>query len=212
MLDSSQTAGVVAIDVRAMGADVVAFPGHKGCFGPMGTGALYVRDGVDIRHFREGGTGFQVESEFQPAEMPFRLEGGTPNAHGYAGLAAGLQFIEQTGIQKIHDHERGLALRFIDAIRRNKKVTVWSGRAPDLQLGPVSITIHGAVPAEVGTMLDQRYDIACRPGMHCAPGTHRFLGTFPQGTVRFSFGFFNTDDDVDAAAKAVHEIVSGMTA
>jgi len=212
VLDASQTAGVAPIDVRAMGVDVVAFPGHKACFGPMGTGALYVREGVDIRPMREGGTGYQVESEFQPTEMPFRLEGGTPNAHGYAGLAAGLKFIEDTGIEKIRMHERVLAMTFIEAIKRSKRITIWSGRAPDRQLGPVSITIRDAVPAEVGTMLDQRYDIACRPGMHCAPGTHKFLGTFPQGTVRFSFGFFNTDDDVEAAAKAVHEIVSGMTA
>ncbi len=212
LLDASQSAGVVPIDVKAAAFDLVAFPGHKGCFGPMGTGALYVRDGVDVRPFREGGTGYQVESEFQPAEMPFRLEGGTPNAHGYAGLAAGLKFIEETGILKIRDHERGLAMKFVDAIRRNKRVTVWSGRSPDRQLGPVSISIEGAVPSQVGETLDRSYDIACRPGMHCAPGTHRFLGTFPQGTIRFSFGFFNTDADVEAAAKAVNEIVSGMSA
>jgi cysteine desulfurase family protein len=208
LLDASQTAGVVPIDVRAAQLDLVAFPGHKGCFGPMGTGALYVRPGLALRAMREGGTGFAAESERHPEEYPFHLEGGTPNAHGLVGLAAGLRFIEETGIDRIRVHERDLAMRFVDALRGHPRVTVWSGRSPDRQIGPVSISIAGADPAAAGATLDSRYEIACRPGLHCAPGTHRFLGTHPHGTVRFSFGFFNTAADVDAAVRAVKEIAS----
>jgi len=207
LLDASQTAGVVPIDVRAAQLDLVAFPGHKGCFGPMGTGALYVRPGITLRAFREGGTGFGAESELQPETMPFHLEGGTPNAHGLAGLAAGLEFIEREGVAKIGAHERDLALRFAEEARRLPGVTVWSAKSPGKQIGPVSLSVRGRDPAEVGAALDERSGIACRSGLHCAPGTHRFLGTFPSGTVRFSFGYFNTAADVDAAARALRDIV-----
>ncbi len=208
LVDASQTAGVVPIDVRALGADLVAFPGHKGCFGPMGTGALYVRPGLALSAFREGGTGFAAESERHPEEYPYHLEGGTPNAHGLVGLGAGLSFIEETGIDRIRTHERDLAMRFVDALRGHPKVTIFSGRAPDRQIGPVSIAIAGVDPAAAGATLDAKYGIACRPGLHCAPGAHKFLGTHPHGTVRFSFGFFNTAADVEAAARAVKEIAA----
>jgi len=208
LVDASQTAGVVPIDVRALGADLVAFPGHKGCFGPMGTGALYVRPGLALCAFREGGTGFAAESERHPEEYPYHLEGGTPNAHGLVGLGAGLAFIEETGIDRIRVHERDLAMRFIEALRGHPKITTFSGRAPDRQIGPVSIAIAGVDPAAAGATLDARHGIACRPGLHCAPGAHQFLGTHPRGTVRFSFGFFNTSADVEAAARAVKEIAA----
>jgi cysteine desulfurase/selenocysteine lyase len=208
LLDASQTIGVEPIDVRTLDADLIAFPGHKNLFGPMGTGALYVRPGIQLRCFREGGSGFKAEQETHPEEMPFRLEGGTPNAHGYAGLLAGVEFVEREGIGKIRAHERRLALRLVEGLRENRKVKLYSGAAPDRQLGPVSLTIQGADPAEVGAMMDSKYGIACRPGLHCAPGTHRFLGTLPKGTIRFSFGWFNTDADADAALRAVNEVSS----
>jgi len=206
LIDASQTVGVETIDVRTLDADLIAFPGHKNLFGPMGTGALYVRPGVQIRFFREGGSGFKAEEEVHPEEMPYRLEGGTPNAHGYAGLLAGIEFVEREGIGKVRDHERALALRFADALRDNPKVTLYGCQSRERRLGPVSLTIRGAEPAEVGAIMDAKYGIACRPGLHCAPGTHRFLGTLPKGTIRFSFGYFNTADDADAAARAVNEI------
>jgi len=210
LIDASQSVGVVPIDVQKLGADLVAFPGHKNLFGPMGTGALYVRPGVDVRFFREGGTGHKADQEMQPDEMPFRLEGGTPNAHGYAGLLAGIEFVEKEGIRKIGDHERRLALRFAEAVRSNRNVTVYSCQSPDRSLGPVSLLIRGLEPAEAGRIMDEKYGIACRPGLHCAPGTHKLLGTLPKGTVRFSFGWFNTDGHVDAAARAVHELAAGV--
>lgn len=206
LLDASQTAGVVPIDVRAMRVDLAAFPGHKGCFGPMGTGALYVREGIDLEPLRRGGTGHRAESEEHPAEMPFRLEAGTPNAHGLAGLAAGLEFVAQTGVAAIGAHERALALRFAEGVRRHPKVTVHAVKTEERQIGPVSISIRGTDPADAGRILDERHGIACRPGLHCAPGAHRFAGTFPKGTVRFSFGYFNTTADADAASAAVLEL------
>jgi cysteine desulfurase family protein len=209
LIDASQSVGIVPIDVQALGVDMVAFPGHKNLFGPMGTGALYVRKGVELRAFREGGTGFKADEEVHPSEMPFRLEGGTPNAHGYAGLLAGVEFVEREGSAKILRHERELALRFADALRENPKVVVHGCLARDRQTGPVSITIRGAEPAEVGRIMDEKYGVACRPGLHCAPGTHKFLGTFPKGTVRFSFGYFNTIEHADAALRAVNEVAAG---
>ncbi len=206
LIDASQSVGVVPLDVRALGLDLVAFPGHKNLFGPMGTGALYVRRGLELRAWREGGTGFRADEEVHPEELPFHLEGGTPNAHGFAGLAAGVEFVEREGLAKILKHEHGLALRFVEGIRDNKRVTVYSARNPERQLGPVSINVKGAEPAEIGKIMDQTYGIACRPGLHCAPGTHRFLGTFPWGTVRFSFGYFNTPEHADAAVRAVNEV------
>jgi cysteine desulfurase family protein len=210
LIDASQSVGIVPIDVQALGVDMVAFPGHKNLFGPMGTGALYVRKGVELRVFREGGTGFKADEEVHPSEMPFRLEGGTPNAHGYAGLLAGVEFVEREGSARILRHERELALRFADALRENPKVVVHGCLARERQTGPVSITIRGAEPAEVGRIMDEKYGIACRPGLHCAPGTHKFLGTFPKGTVRFSFGYFNTAEHADAAVRAVNEVAASM--
>ena len=208
LIDASQSAGVIPLDVRSF--DMVAFPGHKNLFGPMGTGALYVRTGVDLDFFREGGSGFKAEEERHPTEMPFRLEGGTPNAHGFAGLLAGIEFVEKEGVEKIGRHERELALAFADGLRGHKKVTVYSCRTPERSLGPVSLSIAGMEPAEVGRIMDEKYGIACRPGLHCAPGTHRFLGTSPKGTVRFSFGWFNTKGDVEAALRAVNEVSASV--
>ncbi len=208
LIDASQSVGVIPLDVRSF--DLVAFPGHKNLFGPMGTGALYVKTGVDLDFFREGGSGFKAEEERHPTEMPFRLEGGTPNAHGFAGLLAGIEFVEKEGVEKIGRHERELALAFADGLRDNKKVTVYSCRTPERSLGPVSLRIAGLEPAEVGRIMDENYGIACRPGLHCAPGTHKFLGTSPTGTVRFSFGWFNTRGDVETALHAVNAVSASV--
>lgn len=208
LIDASQSVGVVDIDVQKTPVDMLAAPGHKNLFGPMGTGILYVRPGMNVSFFREGGTGLHSEIELHPEVMPFRLEGGTPNAHGLAGLGAGVRFILEKTTRVIRQHEQRLALSFAAKVREIKGVTVYSARDPQRQIGPVSIRIKGAPPAEVGAIMDQKFEIACRPGLHCAPGTHKFLGTFPEGTVRFSFGFFNSEKDVDAAADAVAQIAT----
>ncbi|MGE0870046.1 MAG: aminotransferase class V-fold PLP-dependent enzyme [Kofleriaceae bacterium] len=210
LVDASQTAGVVPIDVRAMQIDLLAFPGHKACFGPMGTGALYVRGGVEVATFREGGTGFASEHEHHPDNYPFHLEAGTPNAHGLVGLEAGLAFIAKTGIDKILSHERALAMRFANAIREDARIKLYSGLVPELQLGPISFVIKGIEPVDTATIMDQSFGIACRAGLHCAPTTHKLLGTFPTGTIRFSFGYFNTIEDVDACVRAVQTVADSF--
>lgn len=207
LLDAAQTAGVVPIDVRRTGIDLLAFPGHKGLFGTMGTGALYVREGVDVGFFREGGVGYAPEVELHPERMPYRLEAGTPNAHGIAALGAGLRFLEQQGVEKILRHERTLAMDFIRRLEEYPdRFTVYSGRDPDRQIGPVSLNVKGVPAGRVASILDRKHGIACRPGLHCAPGTHRHLGTLPEGTVRFSFGFFNTPEHLDAAVRALLDV------
>lgn len=212
LVDAAQTVGVVPIDVQAMNIDLLAFPGHKNLFGPMGTGGLYVRSTVSLQFFREGGTGSNSEDELQPEAMPYRLEAGTPNALGAAGLGAGLEFITQIGVSAIQAHENRLALSFIDRIRENRRIRILSGGSRERQIGPVSFTVAGADPGEVGAILDGRFAIACRTGLHCAPGAHRALGTFPGGAVRCSFGFFNTDEHVQEAAAAVNEISAALAA
>jgi len=212
LVDAAQTIGVVQIDVHRMNIDMLAFPGHKALFGLMGTGALYVRKGLDLAFFREGGVGYQAEVELHPEVMPYRLEGGTPNAHGIVALGAGLKFIEAEGLDKIRRHEQGLALDFIARLREDRRFVVHAGRIAERQLGPVSLSISGASPDQVGTALDREYRIACRPGLHCAPGAHKHLGTFPKGTVRFSFGYFNTKDHVDRAVRALQSIAQACRA
>lgn len=208
LVDASQTTGVVPIDVQAMGLDLVAFPGYKNLFGPMGTGALYVREGLPLEVFHEQRVGYAIEESMTPP--PFRLEGGTPNVHGCAGLAAGVQFVQETGVERIRRHVQGLALAFLDRLKEIEGLRIYSGRVPEAQIGAVSITFERAEPGEAASTLDRKYGIACRPGLHCNPGTHRFLGTHPRGTVRFSFGFFNTPADAEAAATAVREIAEAL--
>ena len=202
-VDASQTVGVVPIDVRAMNVDLFAFAGYKNLFGPMGTGALYLREGLPMEAFHEQRVGFAVE-EIPP---PYRLEGGTPNAHGYAGLSAGVQFVLENQPERIRRYVRGLALSFLEKLRGRERIRIYSGKNPDAQIGAVSVTIDGTDPAEIGATMDRRFAIACRPGLHCNSGTHQFLGTYPKGTVRFSFGFFNTLADADAAAAALSEML-----
>lgn len=206
LVDAAQAVGSADIDVGAAGLDMVAFPCHKGLFGPMGTGALYVRPGLDLRPLREGGTGARSEEETHPEEMPHRLEAGTPNAHGLAALAAGLDFLRETGIQRVRERERSLSGDFAKRLSGVPGVTVLNGRRPEAQAGIVTLRIEGMASQEVAAALDARYGIAVRAGLHCAPGAHKILGTFPEGAVRASFGFFNTNSDAESAASAIAEI------
>jgi selenocysteine lyase/cysteine desulfurase len=208
LVDAAQTAGVIPIDIAAQRIDLLAFPGHKALFGPTGTGALYVGERANLRPWREGGTGGDSASETQPQEFPYFLEGGTPNVLGIAGLVAGLQFVEERGPAAIHLHEMDLAGRLRRRLEQIDGVTVFGHDDATRSLGTLSFKTESLAPADLGGILDQSFDIAVRPGLHCAPYIHRSLGTFPDGLVRASVGPFTTPDDVDRLADAVKEILS----
>ena len=203
ILDASQTAGVFPIHMERQHIDVVCFTGHKSLLGPQGTGGLCVREGVDIRPFAVGGTGVQSFLTTQPEEYPTRLEAGTLNSHGLAGLSAALDFLERTGLDAVRAHETALARRFYEQVRCIPGVTVYGDFAAAERAPIVTLNLADADSGEVSDELAERFGIATRPGAHCAPRLHRALGTQEQGAVRFSWSFFNTAEETDAAAQAV---------
>ena len=208
MIDAAQTAGVYEIDVDKQFIDMLAFTGHKGPLGPTGTGGLYVGERVNLEPWREGGTGFEPASLSQPEELPFKLESGTPNAVGIAGLKAGIEFVLSEDIQKIRNHELKLTSKIIQSLKDDKRFIIYGTTDISKKVGILSINVKGFRPAEVGAILDQSFDIAVRPGLHCAPFAHQMLGTFPDGTVRISPGLFNTEDDINQLIKALNKIAS----
>lgn len=202
ILDASQTAGVLPIDMGKQHIDVVCFTGHKSLMGPQGTGGLCLREGLEVRPFAVGGTGVQSYSETQPAEYPTRLEAGTLNGHGLAGLNAALDFLNETGLEAIHAREDALARRFYQAVRDLPGVKVYGDHSAAVRAPIVTLNIGGLDSAEVSDELMDRFGIATRPGAHCAPRLHRALGTTDQGAVRFSWSYFNTEAETDAAIQA----------
>lgn len=207
LVDAAQTAGVVPIDVQAMHIDLLAFPGHKSLLGPTGTGALYAGPRTNVRAWREGGTGGDSSSETQPREFPYFLEGGTPNVLGVAGLAAGVRFVTGHGLDAIRKHEVQLTERLWHRLEELGGFEVFGHRDPSRRVGTLSFRSQTLPAAELGGILDQAFDIAIRPGLHCAPYIHRSLGTFPDGTVRVSPGPFSKDADMDRLASALAEIL-----
>lgn len=208
MVDAAQTAGVCEIDVNQSFVDMLAFTGHKGPLGPTGTGGLYVGERVTLEPWREGGTGFEPASLSQPEELPFKLESGTPNTVGIAGLRAGIEYVLSKGIQTIRKHEQKLTDKLINALKDDHRFILYGTTDIIKKVGILSINIKGFKPAEVGAILDQSFDIAVRPGLHCAPFAHQVLGTFPDGTLRISPGFFNTEADIDQLITALDKIAS----
>jgi len=205
IVDASQTAGAFPINIKEMGVDVLCFTGHKSLMGPQGTGGLCVGEGVEIRPFKVGGSGVQSYSKTQPEEYPTRLEAGTLNGHGIAGLGAALDFIEQVGMDSIYQKEHQLMTRFYEGVKDIEGVTVY-GDFSRMRSPVVALNIKDYDSSAVSDELSEYYGIATRPGAHCAPRMHMALGTKEQGAVRFSFGYFNTQDEVDAAIYAVREI------
>ena len=209
IVDASQTAGSVAIDMKGMGLDAVCFTGHKGLMGPQGTGGLAVMPGVDVAPWAMGGSGVHSFEPLQPLEWPTRLEAGTQNGHGIAGLAAGLDFIEaEGGIEAIAAHEGALARRFYEGVCDIPCVTVYGDHEQRERSAILSLNVGDVDSGQISDALMQGWGIATRPGAHCAPLMHRALGTERQGVVRFSFGYFNTVEEVDEAVSAVRELAS----
>ena len=207
IVDASQSAGTVHIDMQAMGLDVVCFTGHKGLMGPQGTGGLAVAEGIDVAPWAMGGTGVHSFDALQPLEWPTRLEAGTLNGHGIAGLSAGLDFIEaQGGVEAIAAHERSLAERFLVGVREIPGIALYGAFDQPVRSAIVSLNVGDIDSAEISDALMQGWGIATRPGAHCAPLMHRALGTERQGVVRFSFGYFNTTGEVDTAIDALRDL------
>ena len=206
LVDAAQTAGVIPIDVQAMNIDLLAFPGHKSLLGPTGTGALYVGPRAKVGAWREGGTGGDSSSETQPREFPYFLEGGTPNVLGVAGLAAGLKYVLEQGLERVHAHEVELTQRLWHRLEEIGGCEVFGHQDMARHVGTLSFRSESLSAAELGGILDQAFDVSVRPGLHCAPYIHRSLGTFPDGTVRVSPGPFNTKDDMDHLTRALSEI------
>jgi cysteine desulfurase / selenocysteine lyase len=211
LVDAAQTAGLLPIDMKTMCADLVAFPGHKGLYGPPGTGALCIGERAQdlVMPFRTGGTGGESELLLQPTELPYRLEAGTHNVLGLAGLAAGLRFVNETTIDAIHAHEARLRQRLIERLRALKSCSLYGASVANAScVGTLSFNVLEE-PTNVAMILDSHFSIAVRSGLHCAPGAHDALGTAPAGTVRASVSWFNTEQDVDALADALVEIGEG---
>jgi len=209
-VDAAQTAGALPIDVEKMRIDLLAFTGHKSLFGPQGTGGLYIREGLEnkISPLMMGGTGSRSEFEQQPVFMPDRYESGTPNTIGIAGLGAGVSFVLEQTVGTVRDQEERLISRFLSGLRDLRDdVIVYGPQDASRQTAVVSFNIRDVSASDAASYFEDNRGILCRPGLHCAPSAHRTIGTFPRGTIRFSFGFFNTQRDVDDACAALRELV-----
>jgi len=205
-IDASQTAGVIPIDMEKMNIDVVAYTGHKSLLGPTGIGGLCVGDDVIINHTKFGGTGVKSAVKTHLEEYPFRLETGTLNIMGVAGLNAGIKFVNKIGLDNIHKHEMSLHDRLVSELKKIEKVKVYCKNIDSNYIPVVSINFENVLPADAGIILDVDYNIATRTGLQCAPLVHENIGTAPKGTVRFSLGYFNTIEEVDYIIETVKEI------
>lgn len=209
LVDAAQTVGHLPIDVKAMRIDLLAFPGHKGLLGPLGTGGLYIRPGLEksIDTLREGGTGSLSERDIQPTTMPDKYEPGSHNAPGIIGLSEGVQWILDQGVENLWRHERRLIEIMLDGLRGQPGLRLLGPATPDDRCGVFSITIDGLEPSELAGILEEHYGILCRAGVHCAPLAHETMGTRSSGgATRLSLGPFLTEDDVRYAAGAIAEI------
>ena len=208
VLDAAQTAGHWPIDFEKLGLSALSVPGHKGLMGPSGTGALLLSEDFagQLRPIVTGGTGSASDEEVQPPYMPDRFESGTPNLPGIYGLQAAVDFVLSKGVETFRDHETALTARFLSKLRSIPHVRLAGPWDLENRVGVVSLDFETVDNAEASFRLEQDYGIMTRCGLHCAPAAHRTLGTFPQGTVRFSFGWYTTEEEIDAAVRAVAEI------
>jgi cysteine desulfurase family protein len=207
-IDAAQTAGVLPLNIDESNIDLLAFTGHKSLYGPQGTGGLYIRKSLEkeMQPLMVGGTGSRSEFETQPDFMPDKYECGTPNGIGLAGLGAGVDFILVNGMSAIRAKEKALTQYFLDGLKPIQGVTIYSPGDAARQISIVSFNIAGVLPSEASLAFDEQFGIMSRPGLHCAPSAHRTIGTFPGGTVRFSFGYFNTEDEINQALAAVRQL------
>ena len=211
-VDAAGSAGAVPVNVTDIHADLFAFSGHKSLLGPGGTGGLYIRPGLEkqIAPIMLGGTGSRSEEEIQPDFMPDKFEPGTPNTVGFAGLRAGIAYILERGIDNIRGHETAITQRFLDGVKTIPGIHIHGPATANERTAVVSITVKDSTPSDIAGRLDDEYGIMTRPGLHCAPAAHRAAGTFPQGTVRFSFGPMTSHDEIDKVIEALQNITRRM--
>jgi cysteine desulfurase family protein len=205
MVDSAQTAGVIPIDQPATGIDLLAFTGHKGLYGPTGTGGLVIGEGVDTSQLQplvRGGTGSRSEFEEQPEMLPDKYESGTANSVGIAGLGAGVRWIQSIGVESIRAREAELNEQFLSGLRNIKGITVYGPRDPQERTAVVSCRVADQNVSDVGLRMDDEFGILCRVGLHCAPSAHKTIGTFPEGTIRLAPGIFTSPEDIRTAIAA----------
>lgn len=215
LVDAAQSIGHVAVDVRDAHIDLLAFPGHKGLMGPLGTGALYIRPGLEtqLRPLMQGGTGSISELPQQPDFMPDRFEPGSHNALGIAGLAAALKWVEARGIDALRAHDLELSAAFLDATKNIGGLTVFGPRDAERRVAVFSVAVDGLDAAELAALLESEFGVLTRPGIHCAPYAHQTIGTDTRGgTTRLSFGAFNTSGDVASCTAALRELAAAHTA
>ena len=207
-VDAAQTAGCYPIDVVEMNIDLLAFTGHKSLLGTTGTGGLYIREGLEkrIEPICVGGTGSRSEVEEQPDFMPDRFEAGTPNTVGIAGLRAGVDFVLSKGVAQIKDREEKLVKMFIDGVSDLSGIILYGQKSVERRAPVVSFNIAGMDPAAIALELDEQFGIMSRSGLHCAPAAHKTIGTYPMGTVRFSFSYFNTEEQIISSIEALRKI------
>lgn len=206
LLDVTQTAGALPVDVRRLNADFLVFTGHKGLMGPPGTGGLAVSPRFDPDSLLEGGTGSHSDREEQPDLWPDKFEAGTLNTWGLAGLTAAVEFLLKKGVEAVGQKERALTAAFLKGVSRIPGVRLYGPPDERDRVAVVSLNVEGFDPSEVGFRLDEEHGMMVRAGLHCAPLAHRAIGTYPVGTVRFSFGYYNTESEVDLALRALRSL------
>jgi cysteine desulfurase family protein len=209
LVDAAQTAGAYPIDIETERIDLLAFTGHKSLYGPQGTGGLVIGERIEEKEMiplKQGGTGSRSEFEEQPDFLPDRFESGTPNGVGIAGLLAGIQFVLKKGTEHIRKHESDLIEKLITGLKEIPQVKLYGSENKKERMATLSFNIAQLSPSDVSFYLEKKFGILCRPGLHCAPSAHKTIGTFPEGTVRFSLSYFNTEEEVDRAIQAVNSI------
>jgi cysteine desulfurase/selenocysteine lyase len=211
LVDGAQTLGVAPLNIQRAHIDLLAFPGHKSLLGPTGTGGLYVNSTLsldDFHPFREGGTGGDSSSPTMPKQFPYFLEGGTPNPVGIAGLGAAVEYVVQHDPAKTLAKEQGMVQKIIDGVLSSPKFKLHGPKTASGRVGTLSFTLEGYSPQEAGSILDESFSIAIRPGLHCSPYAHKTLGTFPDGTIRVSPGHFNTDEELATLLDALQQLAA----
>lgn len=209
LVDAAQTAGAYPIDVEKNGIDLLAFTGHKSLYGPQGTGGLVIGKRVNEKEMvplKQGGTGSRSEFEEQPDFLPDRFESGTPNGVGIAGLLAGVRFVLEKGVEQIHQQESRLMDRLIEGLKEIPQLKFYGPENRKDRMATLSFNLEQLSSSEIALLLEKEFGILCRPGLHCAPAAHRTIGTFPEGTVRFSLSLFSTEDEIETAIQAVSSI------